>query len=151
MTGINNLSILTVIFIIYSFFLLHMNFISPQLKIKALKNPETEQKCLYFRFTGKFTEETSKAGSKAWTDYLREHPGENVEFVWDCKDMTGFEISARKEWYNAMQGFKKRIVKTYVISDQIMIRSAAKVMLSFFGIPSEIGRSGMLLPKGISL
>ena len=128
-----------------------MNFISAQLDIHVLKNMDIKTTFLYFKFKGKFTEETSIAGSKAWASFLNERPNEKIEFVWDCEEMTGFEINARKEWYETMKGYKDQIKMVYVISNNLMIRSAAKVMLQFFKIPSEINRSGDQLPKTLQL
>lgn len=126
-----------------------MNFISPDLDIKLIKNTDSINDCIYFKFKGKFSQETSKAGSDVWSSYMAENSSKSFEFVWDCSSMTGFELQARKEWYSAMQNHKDRITKVYMISDKLMIRSAAKVMLQFFGIPSEISRTGEQLPKAI--
>jgi len=123
-----------------------MNFITPELQIHVVRNLASPNPCLYFKFTGKFSTQTSISAAKNWSLFFEENPEEQIEFVWDCKEMTGFELNARKEWYKAMQKHKRRILKVHVISDQLMIRSAAKVMLQFFGIPSEISRSGDELP-----
>ena len=128
-----------------------MNFVSPELNIRLLKNINTQHQCLYFQFIGKFSTQTSIAGSKAWSEFFEDHPDEQIEFVWDCKEMTGFELNARKEWYKTMQLYKKRVSKVYVVSDRLMIRSAAKVMLQFFGIPSEINRSEEELPSAVRI
>lgn len=128
-----------------------MNFISPELDIQLIKNTDNKHNCLYFRFKEKFTQKTSMAGSQAWSRFMEEKQNASFEFVWDCSDMTGFELQARKEWYNAIQNYKNQIAKVYVVSDKLMIRSAAKVMLQFFGIPSEINRSGDQLPSAIRL
>ena len=128
-----------------------MNFISPELDIKLLKNVETQNHCIYFKFKGKFSEEASIAGSKSWGQYMDEKPNQKFEFVWDCEQMTGFELNARKEWYTAMQKYKDRIAMVYVIANGIMIRSAAKVMLEFFRIPSKISKSDEFLPASIKL
>ena len=128
-----------------------MNFISPELDIHLLADSGSANACLYFKFKGKLTKETSKAGALAWLNHMDEKAEDNFEFVWDCKEMTGFELQARKEWYNAMQTRKDRITKVYVVSNHLMIRSAAKVMLQFFGIPSEINRSEDQLPATIRL
>lgn len=128
-----------------------MNFISPQLDIHVMKNMDNTNTCLYFKFNGKFTKETSVSGSQAWARLMEENPDKEFEFVWDCQEMTGFDVSARKEWYNTMQKYKDRIAMVYVISNQLMIRSAAKVMLQFFGISSNISRSDESLPTGIRL
>lgn len=126
-----------------------MNFVSPQLTIKEAKNLASNRKALYFRFVGKFTKDASVSGSQAWTQFMDEHQSTEFEFVWDCTEMSGFEISARKEWYNAMQGYKHRIKQAHVISNQLMIRSAAKVMLQFFGIPANIYRTEEELHKAV--
>ena len=126
-----------------------MNFISPDLDIQLIRNTESNNLCIYFNFKGKFSQQTSKSATETWASYMNENPTGQFEFVWDCTHMTGFEIQARKEWYNAMQNHKSRITKVYVISDKLMIRSAAKVMLQFFGIPSEISRTDEHLPKAI--
>lgn len=126
-----------------------MNFVSPELNIHEIKLIDSNRIALHFKFIGKFTQQTSIAGSRAWTQFMDENPPKEFEFVWDCTEMTGFELSARKEWYNAMQGYKHRIAKAYVISEKIMIRSAAKVMLQLFNIPSKVYKSGEELPKAI--
>lgn len=128
-----------------------MNFISPELDIQLIKNTANPNDCLYFKFKEKFTQTTSKAGSDTWSNYMDEHSDSKFEFVWDCVNMTGFELQARKEWYNAIQKHKSQISKVYVISDKLMIRSAAKVMLQFFGIPADINRSSDQLPATIRL
>ena len=128
-----------------------MNFISPDLDIHPLKITKDNTQYLHFKFKGKFTEETSQAASKAWTQHMSEHSSAQFEFVWDCTEMSGFELKARKEWYKAMQNNKERIEKVYVVSDKLMIRSAAKVMLQFFGIHSEINRSSDELPSTMRL
>ena len=128
-----------------------MSFVSPELDIQFLKNINPNNHCIYFKFKGKFTEQTALAGTKAWSTFMNENPDKSYEFVWDCKEMNGFEISARKAWYNTMSAYKDRISKVYVISPNIMIRSAAKVMLQFFGINSVIGRSEEELPAAIRI
>ncbi|MEO9485438.1 MAG: hypothetical protein ABJG47_18405 [Ekhidna sp.] len=128
-----------------------MNFISPQLDIQSIKTTHTGSQCLYFKFKQKLTQEASKAGSQAWSQYMNEEAGSSFEFVWDCLEMTGFELQARKEWYNTIQNHKNQIAKVYVVSDKLMIRSAAKVMLQFFGIPSKITRSDNELPSSIHI
>ena len=126
-----------------------MDFISPELFIREIKQSNTTKRVLYFQFKGKFSKNSSVEGSKHWTNELEKASSQTYEFIWNCTEMTGFELSARKEWYDAMQGFKQQISKVYVVSDRIMIRSAAKVMLQFFGIANEIVRSEQELPVSI--
>ncbi len=74
-----------------------MNFLSPELNIHEIKNVNSDNKVLHFEFVGKFMKKTSVEGSKAWTGFMDEHVQHAFEFVWDCTQMTGFEINARKE------------------------------------------------------
>ncbi len=127
-----------------------MLFISPDLEIKIIDDLE-DINCMHFVFKGKFSVATSISASACWSNLLSENPNIHYDFIWDCTQMTGFELQARKEWYNAIQKHKNQIKKVYVISDKLMIRSAAKVMLQFFGIKSQIARSNDNLEMKILL
>ena len=103
-------------------------------------NKQLCDNCLHFQFKGKFTEHASIDGTIAWANYMNEHEGK-FTFIWDCTDMDGFEMNARKKWYETMKIYKKRITFIHVIAHNILIRSAAKVMLSFFGVDGVVVRS----------
>ncbi|MFK7954450.1 MAG: hypothetical protein AB8B73_16475 [Ekhidna sp.] len=118
-----------------------MIFSSPALKIKVINDSNLGFRSLHFKFLGKFTRDASVAGSSKWAEFMDENSEEQFEFVWDCIEMNGFEIAARTEWYKTIKMYKDRMRKVQVISNNIMIRSAAKVMLQFFNVPSDIIRS----------
>jgi hypothetical protein len=108
-------------------------------RIDIKHNPKFGSHALHFIFKGKFTEEASKISSEAWRDEFNNNFQINdYAIIWDCLQMNGFEIGARKEWYSTLSSFSKRIRKVYVVSDSILIRGAARVMLNFFGMKSEI-------------
>ncbi len=88
---------------------------------------------LYFKFKGKFTETASRDSTRAWHQEMDTNPLTHYVFIWDCEDMGGFEISARKLWYEYMSLHKHQIDRVVVISGSILIRNAARVMLEFFG------------------
>lgn len=100
-----------------------------------------DEPCLYFRFKGKFTEEASNRSTQAWHQMLESNPSERYIFVWDCEEMNGFEISARKIWYQYMNIHKRQIERVVVVGGGILIRNAARVMLEFFGLPTTIAKS----------
>jgi hypothetical protein len=125
-----------------------MNFISNQLDIRVLNDVASPHPCIYFQFKGKFTEQASIAGCRTWSTEMDAKPSEAFEMVWDCRSMEGFELNARKEWYNCMMKYKDRIAKVHVLGGSLMIRSAAKVMLNFFKLPNEIHKSIDQLPAG---
>ncbi|SHJ89466.1 hypothetical protein SAMN04488028_10252 [Reichenbachiella agariperforans] len=115
-----------------------MQFQSNSLDI--FSSPEHGIHVLYFRFKGKFTKQESTAGSRAWSEEL-ESSNNSYRFIWDCSEMTGFEPSARTEWYKSMKLYKGRISDVTVISSSILIRGAARVMLEMFGLKSYIVKS----------
>ena len=109
--------------------------------IDIKEDPTFGSNCLHFSFKGKFTEEASILATQAWSTEFDSNPTTSYSFLWDCLKMDGFEIAARKEWYRCMKIYKDRISKVCVVSDSILIRGAARVMLQFFGIPSTIVKS----------
>lgn len=100
-------------------------------------DPDFSENCLLFEFNGKFTEKASIEGTQAWIKYMTENDG-HFTFIWDCTNMEGFELNARKKWYETMKLFSKRITFIHVVAGNIIIRSAAKVMLNFFGVKGII-------------
>ena len=109
--------------------------------IDIKEDPSYGLNCLHFSFKGKFTEEASISATQSLSAEFDSNPSITYSFLWDCMKMEGFEIAARKEWYRCMKIYKKRISKVCVVSDNILIRGAARVMLQFFGIPSAIVKS----------
>lgn len=116
-----------------------MLFTSPQLTIQ--KENRNDHILLKFVFKGKLTKTASTLGAQAWSEEMLFHSHMAYEFIWDCSRMTGFEPAARTEWYKRISLHKRQISQVNTISDSIMIRSAAKVMLQFFGIPNVAQRS----------
>ena len=94
-----------------------MNFISSQLDIKLLQDIDSSTPCLYFKFKGKFTEQASIAGCNTWATEMDTKPNINFDMVWDCTEMEGFELNARKEWYNCMVNYKTRINKVMCLAE----------------------------------
>lgn len=114
-----------------------MNFKSPNLDIYS--SPDFGIHVLFFKFKGKFTELASQTGARAWSEEM-ESSNNNYTFIWDCTDMSGFEPSARSEWYKSIKLYKPRISHVTIIASNILIRGAARVMMELFGIPAKIVR-----------
>lgn len=116
-----------------------MTFLHQKIDIRLA--PEIGGNCILFHFKDKFTIDASVRATQYWSGLLESQPNESFSFVWDCTDMSGFEPSARKEWYRAMKLYKDQISEIIVISPSILIRGAARVMMEFFGIKSKILQS----------
>lgn len=112
-----------------------MIFTSANLNIRS--DSDFGQNGLYFEFKGKFTKDVSAQATQAWTSELSK-TGDHYTFIWDCSNMNGFEPSARTEWYKGMKACKGQIDSVIVISDRILIRGAARVMLELFGVRNTI-------------
>ncbi|HCX23405.1 MAG: hypothetical protein CMB80_06860 [Flammeovirgaceae bacterium] len=97
--------------------------------------------CVNVRFIGKFTESTSIESTTVWKQTFQKHPKAKFIMVWDCMDMTGFEMSARREWLKHMHELHGQIDRIIVISDSVLIRGSARLMLKLFRFKSEMFNS----------
>ena len=122
-----------------------MKFLSKALDIES--DSYQDENSLYFKFKGKFTEEASAQSTQAWHEELSRNPLTKYVFVWDCSEMSGFEISARKIWYKYMGIHKSQLEEVVVISGSIIIRNAARVMLEFFGVRTTVTKSNAEFEK----
>ncbi|UXP33001.1 hypothetical protein N6H18_03400 [Reichenbachiella agarivorans] len=115
-----------------------MDFKSTNLDISSA--PQYGMHVLYFKFKGRFSRAASIEGARAWSEEM-ESSNNSYTFVWDCTDMNGFDPSARKQWYQSLKLYKRRITEVTVIADSFLIRGAARVMLEYFGLKSHIVKS----------
>lgn len=97
-------------------------------------------KCLHFIFKGRFTEKISEQACAIWRDELLKSNEEYV-LIWDCLKMNGFEMAAKNVWLTTMKSVGHKIYKVIVVSDNIIIRGTARLMLKIFSFKSEIVKS----------
>ena len=116
-----------------------MIYKSDQIEIRMAR--EMGLNHLEFRFYGYFSADASQRAAMVWGEVFENNPEMTYSLVWDCSQMTGFDPAARKEWYRTLKKYKSRIIDVVVISPSLLIRSAARVMLEFFGLGSRIARS----------
>ena len=100
-------------------------------------NDQFDLPCLVFTFKGKFTQLASEESTQVWKEVFDKSNSKHI-LVWDCSQMTGFEMSARREWLKYMQLLSNRIDRVLVISDSVLIRGSARLMLKLFNFRSEI-------------
>ena len=116
-----------------------MTFVHPKISIRLA--PEVSNNCIWFDFKDKFTLDASVRATQYWSGLFESNPEVSYDFIWECSEMSGFEPSARKEWYRAMQLYKSRISHITIISPHFLIRGAARVMMEVFGIKSRMLKS----------
>ena len=54
--------------------------------------------------------------------------GEKIVILCSCLEMTRYDSSARLLWQKQMNRYKDNILSTWIISNNIMIKTAAKTM-----------------------
>jgi len=113
-----------------------MTFKHPKIDIRLAS--EMGQNCIYFVFKDKFTLDASIKATQHWAGIFEDNTETSYSFIWDCTEMSGFEPAARKEWYAAMKKYKNRISLITIISPNLLIRGAARVMMEVFGIKSNM-------------
>lgn len=52
--------------------------------------------------------------------------------------MAGFDLAARKEWITFLQSLEGKLGKVNVISDNIVTRGSARLLLKLFGLEGEV-------------
>ena len=105
---------------------------------------------LYFIFKGKFTEDVSIKSCAAWSKKINSST-DKYTLVWNCLDMDGFETSAKNEWLNTLKLTNDKISKVLVVSDNIIIRGASRLMLKIMSFESELIKTADDLPWNLSL
>lgn len=105
-------------------------------------NPNYGSNCLHFKFKGKFTKDASIAACHAWgCEFDKMETSEKFVLLWDCLDMNDFEIAAKNQWQEHMKSYHDRIELVIVVSDNILIRGAARLILKKFGLNANVVRS----------
>jgi hypothetical protein len=89
------------------------------------------KQCLYFKFQGQFTEADAKSALGEWKAALAAQQAEKIVLVWDCLQMNGYELGARKIWQTALSELKGQVDTIWVISGSMIINIGARVMATF--------------------
>ena len=104
-----------------------------------LQNPVIEYKkineieCVYFTFKNKFTEQNATDAVKSWNGFLSDKD-KKYTYVWNCKEMSGYDPMARVYWQKAIKAYKNQIDKIWLISDSKIIITGANLLSVFTSI-----------------
>ena len=96
------------------------------------------EQCLRFDFKGKFDLATCKEAVNTWQNEFARLNGRQIPIIWDCSNMSGFDVEAQREWVKWMKGLSHQIEKVIVIADNIVIRGAARLILKLFNFKSDV-------------
>ncbi|MEO9872075.1 hypothetical protein [Ekhidna sp.] len=86
---------------------------------------------IHFIFKDKFTYDSSVTATEAWKEYCDKSPGKNFVHIWDCQNMQGFDKKAKDLWMEYMDSYIGQTEKIILVSDNILIRGAARIMSKF--------------------
>lgn len=98
---------------------------------------------LHFTFIGHLAEGMAVEAISRWNEEMTKIKlnGSKISVVYDCREMSGFDTSARKQWQTAMTTHKPLIGVIWIISDNLFILAAAKTMGVLTGFPIKAART----------
>lgn len=92
---------------------------------------ESGKNFLHFTFKNKFTYDSSIMATNAWKDYCDKNPSKKFVHIWDCQSMHGFDKTAKDLWMQYLDRYHGQTEKIVLVSDNIVIRGAARIMSRF--------------------
>jgi len=93
---------------------------------------------LHFTFKNKFTEHASEIATKEWSDCCKRNPEKKFVHIWDCQSMSGFDKKAKDLWMEHMKKLNDQTDRIILVSDNILIRGAARIMSKFTKLHLEV-------------
>ena len=106
-------------------------------KVEIAQDHLLSKSCIKFTFHGKFTTEVCHQAVVDFNKKFQNSPAP-FNFLWDCTPMAGFDLAARKEWITFLQSLEGKLGKVNVISDNIVTRGSARLLLKLFGLEGEV-------------
>ena len=101
--------------------------INPKIEWCNVKN----NNCLKFTFNGTLTKDDAVKATAQWREYLSPDNINNVNIVWECTNMTGYEPMARSVWQSALKDLKSKIACIWLITESRLIKTGAQLMSVF--------------------
>lgn len=96
---------------------------------------------LHFIFKNKFDLVSAQKATKVWSDFSKKDANSKMTHIWDCQSMHGFDNSAKNLWMEHLNDDRYKPGKIYLVSNNIMIRGAARIMTRFSQLPLSIHKS----------
>ena len=89
----------------------------------------TNKQFLKFVFKGTLTRDLAVQAIKDWSGKLSGvSPDNNVSLIWNCVEMTKYEIDAFKLWHEALLESKSHIEEIWIVTDNSFYKLAARTM-----------------------
>ncbi|MEP2951393.1 MAG: hypothetical protein ABJO91_15370 [Ekhidna sp.] len=92
------------------------------------KFEKKDKSFLHFVFRNKFTEDMSTEATQVWSNFCDLNSTKKFIHIWDCQSMGGFDNSAKNKWISHLNKYKNQTEKIILISDNIIIRGAGRIM-----------------------
>lgn len=112
--------------------------------------PSSDVPCFYFSFIDFFSKEESEYLVELVTPHFSKDLNQQFIQVWDCTEMSSFEMGAKNAWQKMLKLYKTQIHSVYLISDNQIIRLAGRLMSAVVNFPLHILKSNEGLPTEIT-
>ncbi len=122
-------------------------------KVDITQDHLLSKNCIKFSFQGKFTTQVCHEAVLEFNQKFR-NSATPFNFIWDCTAMSGFDLAARKEWIEFLNSLDGKLGKVNVISDNIVTRGSARLLLKLFHLEGDVYRNyaeAFQAKKGVSL
>ena len=86
---------------------------------------------LHFQFRGTFDLDQSLSAVEQWKKRCNEQPDVKFVHIWDCQQMSGFDMKARNAWLDQLRSKKDATERIILVSENIFIRGAGRLMSKF--------------------
>lgn len=108
-------------------------------EMKTINAKETEVKKFYengknflhFGFNERFDYDSAIQATNTWRAYCEKEPQTKFVHIWDCRGMKGYDNKAKDLWMKYLQDHAEQTAKIIMISDNIIVRGAARIMSKF--------------------
>ena len=97
-----------------------------------------DKKCLTFKFQGKLTAQVAQEALLQWNEEFEKDKEGGVCMLWDCTNMTGWDMSSRIQWQKALKKHKMRISRIWIISNSPKVKLGAQMIIAFTSYPIKI-------------
>lgn len=108
-------------------------------RVKVFEHIKNEKPYLQFDFKGHLDHSSAIKAIEEWRRYMERSSKKNL--IYNCKEMTGFDSSARKIWQATMGEFKQRTGSIWIISSNVFILGAAKTMGVLTGFLIKVAKT----------
>ena len=93
------------------------------------------KKCLKFTFGINITSDEAGTAIEEWRNCFKKTNERPITIIWDCRKMKRYDLKAKDLWTDALIEMKPEIDTIKLITENLIVRLAAKIMGHVTKIP----------------